>query len=67
LRLEEKNKQLYYTLEDNGVGIDENLLNQRSGVGITCMKERAVMLQGDFKIKKGKTLGTIISVKIPIQ
>lgn len=56
-------------IEDNGKGIDnkdkENVDCENNGFGISIMKERALLLSGNFSIETGQGKGTKIIVVIP--
>jgi signal transduction histidine kinase len=54
------------TLEviDNGKGIDEADKNNTFSLGITGMRERALMINADFFVKKQKEGGTKVKVSV---
>lgn len=62
----EKNKTLLLQVEDNGIGIEETDKNNSFSLGITGMRERALMIQGTFVIEKQKKGGTIVKVLVPL-
>lgn len=55
---------LYLSIADNGVGINENV--RPIGMGIRFMKERAAAIGGDIKFKSNKGIGTKILVEVTV-
>ena len=54
-------------IEDQGVGFDpEQALAKRSSSGVTGMRERAVMLGGDFTLESKPGGGTRLTVEMPL-
>ncbi len=66
IKLYEKNEHLILEILDNGKGITETEKNNNLSLGISGMKERAIMLNGDFLLKKRKERGTQLIVSIPL-
>lgn len=56
-------------IEDNGIGMEEKLKHiadsDNKGFGLSIMRERALLLSGEFMIKSEKGKGTLIIVTIP--
>ena len=67
LSLQLDEKQVYLTIEDNGVGIPslEEARRPRSH-GMKIMRERAEALEGTLKVRSTPGKGTTISVVIPL-
>lgn len=64
-------KMIEIVIEDDGVGIGNNIKentikNDRSGLGLSIMKERVYLLGGSIYIMNREGGGTKIVVKIPI-
>jgi signal transduction histidine kinase len=59
--------RLYMTVADNGVGIFPGCRRKANSFGLVGIKERISALGGDFKIDTGKTIGTALTVSIPLE
>ena len=57
-------KYLRLVIEDNGRGIDPEVLNQEDG-GLARMQERATKVQGSLSIQSRIGLGTLLSIAVP--
>ena len=64
--LREKNNVLALEIIDNGKGVSEEQLSDRSSFGLIGMKERAQHLGGNALIKKADGKGTKVLVTIPL-
>lgn len=63
--LEEKNRRIVLTVRDNGCGVTpEQVFGSRS-LGLIGMRERAYMLGGRVKIRRGRQGGTLVLAHIP--
>lgn len=60
-------RNLIMEIYDNGKGITQNQINNPNSLGILGMKERSMLLGGEFIIKSTMNSGTIVRVKIPIE
>lgn len=56
---------LILKVSDNGVGIDSEQIHNSPTLGITGMKERALMVNGSLEISQNEQGGTLITVKVP--
>ncbi len=65
LALIEKEEFILILLEDNGVGFNQEKVNVSKGNGLSNMRQRTLMLNGDFNIETRINSGTIIMIKIP--
>jgi len=65
VRLEKGNGGLLLEVHDNGRGFDEKLLSTASSLGILGMRERALLLGGEFTIGGAPGEGTTVRVRIP--
>lgn len=58
------------TVKDDGAGMSENVLNEvynnPSGSGIYNMKERAELINGEFKLNSEESNGTLIEVAVSL-
>jgi len=59
-------KQLKFSVEDNGRGINAEQINSEKSYGILSMKERTKTLGGSFSIKGKVGKGTQILIKLPL-
>ncbi|MEX2350332.1 MAG: PAS domain-containing protein, partial [Flavobacteriaceae bacterium] len=60
----EKDDILTLEVTDNGIGIGEADKNNTFSLGITGMRERALMIKADFFVKKQKEGGTKVKVSV---
>ncbi len=60
-------RNLVMEIYDNGKGITQNQINSPNSLGILGMKERSILLGGEFIIKSTMNSGTIVKVKIPVE
>ena len=58
-------KQTEMIIRDNGIGINNRAINSLRSMGITGMKERMRMIDGNIRIKGGKNIGTTLLIRIP--
>jgi PAS domain S-box-containing protein len=65
VRLAREEGSIVLVVCDNGKGIDQHDLESHSSLGILGMRERALLLQGEFKIAGSPGNGTTASVRIP--
>lgn len=54
------------TISDDGKGFDTSSLGSKKTLGIMGMKERTMMLGGEYSIRSAPGNGTTISVKVPL-
>ncbi len=66
IKLSEKNSILELEVLDNGKGFVETEKNNLTSLGITGMKERALMVNGIFSIKKRKEGGTKVKLVVKL-
>src|ERR1039458_497073 len=64
LTLSERNGLVTLTVEDDGVGVPEDV-PRSGGLGIRIMAHRAAMIGGAFSIEPAPTGGTIVTCSIP--
>lgn len=60
-------RALQATVSDDGVGFDREQLGSAGGLGLVMMRERAIQLNGNFKIASAPNRGTTITVVIPFR
>jgi signal transduction histidine kinase len=56
---------IHLTVCDSGIGFDPDVATQRSGLGLTSMRERLKLVNGEFSIESQAQLGTKIHASVP--
>jgi signal transduction histidine kinase len=64
--LKEVHGSLVLTIADNGKGIEDVETSCHKSVGLLGMRERAILLGGDFTIESAPGKGTTITARVPI-
>jgi|GEM_PF-2915514 len=64
--LSQEENQIVLEIRDDGKGFDLNEMAHKKTLGLKGMKERALMIDGDFQIKSKPGKGTYILISIPI-
>ncbi len=71
VKIEFLQEQINAAVEDDGIGFDLDLLNERLATGehfgLYGMRERIELLGGSFNLYSSKGLGTRIGIRIPLQ
>ena len=63
LKIRVENNSLLLEVSDNGRGIP---VNNRTGIGLTSMRERAAELGGEFMVENNPTGGTYLKAHLPL-
>ncbi len=66
IKIGRANNHLELEIQDNGIGFEPKK-NKSKTFGVLGMKERAIILGGDFKVESIKPSGTKLSVNIPLE
>jgi signal transduction histidine kinase len=66
VRLGIENGNLELEVQDNGIGADQERLSAPQSLGIVGMRERALLLRGEFNITGKPNKGTLVRVRIPL-
>jgi PAS domain S-box-containing protein len=64
--LEVENKNILLTIRDNGEGFDIRKIGGKKTLGLLGMKERTLMMGGEFRIESLPGNGTTLIVTVPI-
>jgi two-component system sensor histidine kinase UhpB len=67
VKIEKTGYQFKIEIVDNGIGINQTELKKSKSFGLVGMRERAIILGGDFTIEELKPNGTKITVAIPFK
>ena len=59
-----ENGILNLTIKDNGIGFDPEILKTKKSFGILGIRERALMINGDFNLESKINQGTIMTVRV---
>jgi PAS domain S-box-containing protein len=65
-RLEREGDYLLFQVHDNGTGFDPEQAKSRRSLGLVGMQERALLLNGEFKIEGILGAGTTLTLRIPL-
>jgi len=65
--LEQNDHYLKLQVADDGKGITEQKLSENKSLGILGMRERTMLIGGEFTIKGEIGKGTTVSVKVPVE
>jgi PAS domain S-box-containing protein len=66
ISLEERSGDLTLEVRDNGKGIAETEISSPKSLGLLGMRERALLIGGEFKISSVPGKGTTATVRIPL-
>src|SRR5262249_31533473 len=65
--LNHKSNQILLTVHDSGRGFDPALAIKGRGLGLTSMKERVALVDGELSIQSQPKTGTTVSVRVPFR
>jgi PAS domain S-box-containing protein len=65
VKLEQNSDKINLTIEDDGIGFNANEIKLNKTLGLLGMKERILMMEGEFKIRSKEREGTTIHASIP--
>jgi PAS domain S-box-containing protein len=63
---EEENEYILLKIEDNGKGFEVRKIGEKKTLGLLGMKERTLMMGGEFRIESESGKGTTLFVTVPI-
>jgi len=61
-----KEGMLTLIIRDNGIGFDTEILKNKKSFGILGIRERALMINGDFNLESKINQGTIMTIRVPL-
>jgi signal transduction histidine kinase len=67
VRLQHKEGKIVLSIEDDGKGFDKKKTAAKRTLGILGMRERTLMMGGEYEIKSTPGKGTTVLVAIPEQ
>jgi len=67
VKLEQNSDKIYLTIEDDGIGFNANEIKLNKTLGLLGMKERILMMEGEFNIRSKESEGTTIHASIPFK
>ncbi|MGF2413808.1 PAS domain S-box protein [Ferruginibacter sp.] len=60
------NNNIIFSIADNGLGFDTELLKSKNSFGVLGMRERVAALNGSFNLESSVGNGTSINISIPL-
>jgi PAS domain S-box-containing protein len=66
LKITRDKREVVITIEDDGVGFDQNKVSEKKTLGLLAMEERVKILGGSFELWSQPNRGTSITFRIPI-
>ena len=64
VRLEEADGKVLLEVEDDGVGVSEEVLESYESLGLIGMRERAEAMEGEVKIERRPEGGTRVVLRV---
>ena len=58
--------QLSLSIRDNGIGFDAHSVQDKGGLGLVSMQERARLVHGDFSLETLPGRGVTITIRVPL-
>ncbi len=59
-------ERLYFSLEDNGVGVDTETIKNKKTLGLLGIKERSLLLGGTYEFISKPGAGSVTTISIPL-
>jgi len=67
IKIEKEENKFKIEVQDNGIGIKQELSKESKSFGVLGMRERAIILGGEFTIENVRPNGTKVTVGIPLE
>ncbi|UOQ81279.1 sensor histidine kinase [Hymenobacter sp. 5414T-23] len=64
--LEKEDDHLHLSVEDDGVGFDNQRLSKITGIGLSSIRSRVELLNGQFSLESRPGHGTIVNIQLPV-
>lgn len=64
--LEGTDHDVLLSIQDDGIGFDWAEVSKQPGLGLSSMRERARLMNGELSIQSQPEKGTVISIKVPL-
>jgi signal transduction histidine kinase len=65
LQLHYKPEMFTLTVQDDGTGFDTTVMQNKNGIGLKSMQNRAALIGGSFTVYSKPGNGTVISIELP--
>ncbi|MDZ7647382.1 MAG: ATP-binding protein [Cytophagales bacterium] len=66
VQLSQNDDEMNLTVEDNGIGMNPDLINSATGSGWTSIRTRTEYLKGKLDVQSSEGNGTSVHITIPI-
>lgn len=66
VNLQQVDGHVQLTIRDDGVGFNKNEISDKKTLGLLGMKERAIMMNGSYKVISAAGKGTTVVVTVPV-
>ncbi|MGB4843457.1 MAG: sensor histidine kinase, partial [Ferruginibacter sp.] len=66
VELKKNERNLYFSLNDNGVGFDPDSIKNKKTLGLLGIKERSLLLGGTYEIKSAPGKGSVTNISVPV-
>lgn len=66
VQLQERSNEVHLIIHDSGTGFDVEAARQGTGLGLTSMRERVLLVSGTIAIESKPMSGTTIHVRVPL-
>ncbi|HEX9113896.1 MAG TPA: ATP-binding protein, partial [Nitrospirota bacterium] len=66
IHLRGEDHALSVTLTDDGIGFDPQEARRMPGLGLSSMRERVLLVQGEFAVRSRPGEGAVITVRVPL-
>ncbi|MNT99447.1 sensory histidine kinase UhpB [compost metagenome] len=63
MQLQQSDNQLFLTVEDDGRGFDQTIMNDLKGAGLSNIQARTAMLNGKINVQTAKGTGTTFTIE----
>jgi PAS domain S-box-containing protein len=64
--LEKEDNHLHLSVEDDGIGFNSEQTNDVKGIGLSSIRSRVELLNGQFQLQSRPGHGTIVTIQLPV-